>query len=112
MPENAIYVGRGPGCKWGNPWKVGQPITDPVFRSANVNGVPLARDGVVEDRAHAVDLYRFWLLAKVPFTQADVRRELTDKDLVCWCPLVDADGNHVPCHADVLLELAIEETDV
>lgn len=24
-------------------------------------------------------------------------------DLVCWCPLADANGNPVPCHADVLL---------
>jgi hypothetical protein len=35
----------------------------------------------------------------------DVER-LRGHDLACWCPLVDADGNHVPCHADILLELA------
>ena len=31
---------------------------------------------------------------------------LRGHDLVCWCPLEDANGNPVPCHADVLLELA------
>lgn len=25
--------------------------------------------------------------------------------LACWCPLEDEHGNHVPCHADVLIEL-------
>lgn len=25
--------------------------------------------------------------------------------LACWCPLVDASGQPVPCHADVLVEL-------
>ena len=31
---------------------------------------------------------------------------LRGHDLACWCPLVDQNGNPVPCHADVLLELA------
>jgi hypothetical protein len=39
-----------------------------------------------------------------------IRHELRGKDLACWCPL------GVPCHADVLLEIAnvptpSEETD-
>ncbi len=45
-------------------------------------------------RPEAVDKYRQWL----PTSGLDVS-ELRGKDLVCWCaPL--------PCHADVLLELA------
>jgi hypothetical protein len=35
-----------------------------------------------------------------------VKFALGGKDLACWCPLVDKDGNKVPCHADVLLEIA------
>jgi hypothetical protein len=31
---------------------------------------------------------------------ATLERDLTGKDLACWCP------PHQPCHADVLLELA------
>lgn len=39
-------------------------------------------------------------------TVDDVRRELAGRDLMCWCPLVDDEGRPVPCHADVLLEVA------
>lgn len=103
---DAVIVARP--SKWGNPFKVGERITDPdsVFRNAYINGVSLFRDGIVEDRAHAVALFDFWVMAKVPFTQTDVRLELRGRDLACWCPLTDADGNPVPCHADVLLEVA------
>lgn len=38
-----------------------------------------------------------------------IRWELAGHDLVCWCPLDDGHGNRVPCHADVLLELAARE---
>lgn len=31
---------------------------------------------------------------------------LRGHDLACFCPLVDADGQPVPCHADVLLSIA------
>jgi hypothetical protein len=34
------------------------------------------------------------------FAEADVRHELADRDLACWCSLADE------CHADVLLEIA------
>lgn len=42
----------------------------------------------------------------LPFTTEDAHTELRGHDLMCWCPLFDKDGNRVPCHADVLLELA------
>lgn len=32
--------------------------------------------------------------------------ELRGKNLACWCKITDKDGNRVPCHADVLLEIA------
>jgi hypothetical protein len=34
------------------------------------------------------------------FDMATLERDLTGKDLACWCPLDQ------PCHADILLELA------
>ena len=40
------------------------------------------------------------------FTVDDVRRELTGRDLACWCSLEDEHGDRVPCHADVLLRVA------
>lgn len=113
MPENTVYVGRG--SKWGNPYKVGERYPGIYLAVAGPRGFRLALAGLpkVRDREDAV--YRFrWLLrpvenrADLPAypTPAQVRAELVGKNLACWCPLTDAQGNHVPCHADVLLEIA------
>ena len=46
----------------------------------------------------AIALYREWIIKKIATGERDIT-ELRGKDLVCWCaPL--------PCHADILLELA------
>jgi uncharacterized protein DUF4326 len=66
----------GRPSRYGNPFKVG-------------------RDG---DAQQCVALYREWVVGK----SFD---ELRGHDLACWCRLVDKDGNPVPSHADVLLEL-------
>ena len=79
-PEGAVYVGRG--SVWGNRW-----------RTSNENPV------------WAVRMFR--LHAKYKLIQEPEWLEpLRGKDLMCWCPLTDERGNSVPCHADVLLELA------
>jgi len=82
VPSGAIYVGRAmsrynlPASKWGNPFKIG-------------------RDGTREE---VVAMYRKYLMKADEEVKAHLE-ELRGKDLVCWCaPL--------PCHADVLLELA------
>jgi Domain of unknown function (DUF4326) len=78
QPINAIYVGRP--TKWGNPYRVG-------------TGHHTAEEAVI--------LYRKDLIAgSLPFTIDDVRRDLKDKDLVCWCK------PGASCHADLLLSLA------
>ena len=80
IPPDAIYVGRP--SKWGNPFLIG-------------------RDGTREE---VVTKYREKLMADLGVNNVltfDDRffTELRGKDLVCWCaPL--------PCHADILLELA------
>lgn len=84
MPEEAVYVGRP--TKWGNPFRVGL-------------------DGSARD---CVGMYRTMAGNNIwtsPYPR-EIKEQLCGKDLVCWCPLVDEDGNRVPCHADVLLELA------
>ena len=43
------------------------------------------------------------------YEEREAMSELAGKNLACWCPLTDAQGNHVPCHADVLLEIANRE---
>ena len=54
----------------------------------------------VDTAEEAVELYREWIL-RIPFFESRVKEELRGKNLACWCPLDE------PCHADVLLELAI-----
>jgi len=70
----------GRPTRWGNPFPVAE-----------------------HDRAAAVALYRA-LVAADPELLAAVRAELTGRPLACWCPL------DVPCHADVLLDLANPQT--
>lgn len=90
-PEGALYVGRG--SQWGNPWRVGEPSPWAPYE-------PM-------DHAGAVAVFRYGIDTEPG--RAIARRELAGRDLMCWCPLEDAKGNRVPCHADVLLELANSE---
>jgi hypothetical protein len=108
--DNCVIVDRT--SRWGNPFRVGDPVpSDSLFLNASVDGVPLARRGSVEDGQHAVDLFAFWLMAKVPYSQADIRRELAGKDLACFCPLPEP-GEPDHCHAALLLSLANGDPDV
>ena len=90
MPEGAVYVGRG--TKWGNPYPVGGQ------KEAGLTVGPVTPQ-------QCVNAYRA-LVWNVPPWDDLPFEELRGKDLACWCPLEDEHGNRVPCHADVLLELA------
>jgi len=91
IPPDAVYVGRP--SKWGNPFQIGRDGT---------------REEVIEKFRVYVEgrLAAKWNQDGHPSlrginTKEDLG-ELRGKDLVCWCaPL--------PCHADVLLEMANEE---
>ena len=62
-------------------------------RTAWGNPFLIPRDG---SREEVIIKYRHWVLTMQP---ASYYKKLKGKDLVCWCaPL--------PCHGDVLLELA------
>lgn len=50
-------------------------------------------------RERSIELFRAWLLEQQDLVE-QARRELRGRDLACWCAL------DVPCHADVLLEVA------
>ena len=76
-PFDSIYVGRP--SKWSNPFVIG-------------------RDGT---RAQVIELYR--ISDRVRGREAEIRRELRGRDLVCWC-------SPLPCHADILLIIANELT--
>ena len=83
MPPNTVVVSRP--SKWGN-----------VFRISPAAGN--TAEQVVKD------FERF--IADNPKYIAAAQAELHGKNLACWCKVIDADGNYVPCHADILLALA------
>ena len=85
IPKGSVYVGRP--SKWGNPYKVNDPLLP-----AGISKEEKYRLVVDEYRTHLMNNPE--LLAALP--------ELRGKDLVCWC-------SPLPCHADVLLELANAE---
>jgi hypothetical protein len=76
-PEGAVVVARP--TRWGNPFALGADL-------GPAEAVALFRDAL-EDGYLDIDV-------------DDIRRDLRGRDLACWCTL------DVPCHADVLLELA------
>lgn len=122
-PDNTVVVSRP--SKWGNPFTVSkfkQVRGGRAEYSVSVHGG--CRSYIQSERYAreiAADEYRAWLkrehLGTYDWHWTMIRKhavildalragELRGKNLACWCPLEDADGNHVPCHADVLLELA------
>ena len=102
-PSGAVYVGRG--SKWGNPYRVADGTV----------GTPRAAVWRYRDLISMCD--RLGTPYRLGFTRghegiwtrdiiATIRAELAGRDLMCWCPLTDSSGQRMPCHADVLLELA------
>ena len=91
MPPNTVCVTRP--AKWGNPFRVG--VSDNLGRG------PLDNAGAVamfEDMLNDPEL-------RAAYGYPDDLSELRGKNLACFCPL-KIDGEHCPCHADVLLEIA------
>ncbi len=99
IPAAAVYVGRGLGSRWGNPFP--------------------AYDSSAKERRTATLLFANLILTRgeppypehtIAYPTADeIRTELVGKDLACWCPL-PAEGEPDWCHAAVLLEF-IAKTD-
>lgn len=90
IPPDAIYVGRP--SKWGNPFKIGEQHPADGHRITREESIQLYKDNFAT-MSKAKDSDGKPILNLV---------ELWGKDLVCWCaPL--------PCHADILLELANQE---
>lgn len=115
MPEGAVYVGRP--SKWGNPYTVAmmQARIDEL-RAIGI-GESFAALGARQLAVEAFgSVLRFgpdspwWAygphMGVIEIKHALQQGELAGKDLACWCPLEDEHGDRVPCHADVLLEIA------
>lgn len=104
MPDGAVYVGRP--SKWGNPYRWNEyATTAPVGDEGEREPVPEARrrSYAVTDFRAAMDPEYGFGIGQYPDLDA-IRAELAGRDLACWCPLDQ------PCHADVLLELANQES--
>jgi hypothetical protein len=91
MPDGAMYVGRP--TIFGNPWRV-----EDVGQVKAVYFYRLWLGGLFPANGVAGGLRRVTILGRLD--------ELRGKDLACWCPIENRHGIRVPCHADVLLDLA------
>ena len=80
-----VYIGRGRGSKWGNPFTHKQGRTLARFRVATVE--------------EALEKYEAWLRSQPELMAA--LPELRGRVLGCWC-------KPGPCHGDVLARLADE----
>lgn len=85
VPVDAVYVGRGLGSKWGNPYKVGLATAEYT-------------------RTESLKLFEEYAERRLK-REPDWLDELKGKDLVCWC-------SPLPCHADILVRLANSEATV
>jgi hypothetical protein len=84
VPLDAVYIGRP--SKWGNPFKIGDFY-----------------GGKILNREDCIFIYESWLEnSDIGYNLLKDISELKDKDLVCWC-------KPLPCHGDILLELANKE---
>lgn len=92
LPENTVSVAR-PG-KFGNPFTVG---CDPSEFSV---ALPHYCAGVRE----AVACFRYYAESWIAITRGGWIAPLRGKNLACWCKPGE------PCHADVLLELANQDS--
>lgn len=110
MPEGAVYVGRP--TIWGNPF-IAEEACEGRFIVRDINST-WAIDrykSLAEAKAGAVRLFRVYLNNEglEPgqvrdsggiFIAQRAMSELRGKKLACWCSL------EMPCHADVLCEIA------
>jgi hypothetical protein len=110
MPLNTVYVGRG--SFWGNPFRVGTPVTNGALAIVTFNLDAFSyrkfRDSggyPVPDIKTCLSFYQKWLTWRLAAGMGKDKgleriKELNGKNLCCWCPL------DKPCHADILLKIA------
>lgn len=84
--EYDVYIGRGLGCEWGNPFTH-------LFSSK--------AEFVVDSREEAIVEYREWIMQRLkdePALAEEMKRVLKGKVLGCYC-------KPKSCHGDVLVEI-------
>lgn len=96
MPEGTIYVGRP--TVWANPYKI-KAAPGYTWGCWFTEGDRWSAFCDTPEEAHGVAVHLFREVALPGISPEEIER-LRGYDLACWCP------EHLPCHADVLLELA------
>lgn len=93
MPANTVYVGRG--SQWGNPYRLDRlSATEWIALDLDGNEVEASWGEPGHTAQWVVDRFREEVAPGLDLTP------LRGKSLACWCHLA------MPCHADVLLDLA------
>lgn len=92
IPKGAVYVGRGPGSKWGNPFPA-HDNSEQERRTATLLFLNLLRTRDTHPNPEHVIAYP---------SLEEIRSELAGRDLACWCKL-PAPGEEDFCHGAVLL---------
>lgn len=106
-----VYVGRL--SMWGNPFGGSHLVFDDKVGKCVPERLRAYREWVVSGiEGRSAHTGHFWGACDAAVGYPDRTKlieglpHLTDKNLACWCPLEDKDGNPVPCHADVLLAIS------
>lgn len=106
MPPNTVKVDRT--TKWGNPYIVGIHGTREecvkLFMILMAGQICLSMGKDEDGQYHADKQIAYYKHVRRN------HRHLRGKNLACWCSLEDGQGNRIPCHADVLLEIANRPT--
>ena len=119
MPEGAVRVDRA--TIWGNPFKVGEPISrdselwpyvervlpglDSGSGASAIDRIPFT--AVTLTRAEDVVAAYSWWVIEQPALMLRMVDELGGRDLACWCKLPIGSEPDI-CHAANLLELVAE----
>lgn len=111
-PEGAVVVARP--TRWGNPFRMVRTDCSIGGMCWTVTDGTLTHDCLDTERHArevAVELYDLHTgpMGNHELDLDEVCAALAGHDLACWCPLVDSEGNRMPCHADVLLAIANQE---
>lgn len=113
--RKAVYVGRGRGSRWSNPFAVVRQVDGLYGIPAAVQSGPWPTFGTaVEARREAVRLFDLHTGPMGMFEYDDddlaaMRRQLGGRDLLCWCPTPEP-GETDWCHGAVLLDRLKEPT--
>ncbi|KKM18602.1 hypothetical protein LCGC14_1664070 [marine sediment metagenome] len=86
--EYEVYIGRGDGCRWGNPF-------------SHLPATSSLAEFVVSSREESIVRYREWIMQRLkdePALAEEMKRKLKGKVLGCFC-------KPKACHGDVLVEI-------